>query len=50
MKGVLHSGRKTAKESLTVLLTRSAAETDELPLVAVGRVKIFDFKMSENCP
>jgi hypothetical protein len=50
LRGVLHSGGKTAKENLTVLLACSAAETDELPLVAIGRLKILDFKMSENCP
>jgi len=47
---VFHSGEKTAKERLTVLLACSAAETDELPLVVIGNVKILVFRMLENCP
>ena len=49
LKVVFHSGEKTAKERLTVLLACSAAETDELPLVVIGNVKILVLKMSENC-
>lgn len=50
LNGVFLSGGKIAKERLTVLLACSAAETDELPLVVIGSVKILVFKMSENCP
>jgi hypothetical protein len=50
LKGVFHSGGKTAKDRLTVLLACSAAESDELPLVVTGSVKILVFKISENCP
>ena len=50
LKGVFHSGGKSAKERLTVLLACIAAGTDELPLVVIGNVKILVFKMSENCP
>lgn len=43
-------GGKTAKEKLTVLLACITSETEELPLVVIGSVKILVFKMSENYP
>jgi hypothetical protein len=49
LKGVFHIGGKTAKERLTVLLACSAAETDELPLVVTGSVKILVFKTPWQC-